>query len=165
MPEKVRLITDPVLRKPCLEVSPSEDPMFIIGLLETMNETMKAEAGIGLAANQIGHSLRIFILKREDSYQEFINPAVIMYGDIVAFEGEGCLSIPGASATTQRFATVKLSWLDKNGIKNEALFEGMEAFAVQHEMDHLNGKLYIDQFGPMKRELVLGKHRKYLRGR
>jgi peptide deformylase len=54
--------------------------------------------------------------------------------------------------------------LDRNGIRIEGSFEGMQAFAVQHEMDHLNGKLYVDQFGPLKRDLVLTKHRKYLRG-
>lgn len=164
MPEKVRLINDPVLRKPCSEVNPL-DMVFIQGLLDSMYDTMVEEQGIGLAANQIGHSVRVFILKDGDSYKEYINPEIIAQTEPVDFEGEGCLSIPGTSATTKRFKKVTLTWLDKNGIKNQSDFEDLRAFAVQHEMDHLNGKLYVDQFGPMKRTLVLDKHKKYLRRR
>jgi peptide deformylase len=163
MPEKIRLFSDPILRTVCKPLDFSEDPMFVVGLLETMNETMLAESGIGLAANQIGQSLRIFILKEEGSYKEFINPTVVAQSDPVVFEGEGCLSIPGASATTKRFNKLSLAWFDRNGIRNESEFNGMKAFAIQHEMDHLNGKLYIDQFGPTKKDLVLTKHRKFLK--
>jgi peptide deformylase len=128
-----------------------------------MNETMKAEGGIGLAANQIGHSLRIFILKREATYDEYINPKILSKKELVDFEGEACLSIPGVSAITKRYRGLELEWTDKNGTKKSEAFEGLKAFAIQHEMDHLDGKLYIDQFGPVKRSLLLGKHIKYLR--
>ena len=164
MSEKVRLITDPVLRKVCEPVDPTADPMFIIGLLEVMNETMRAENGIGLAANQIGHSLRIFILKEGESYREYINPEIISQSELVAFKGEACLSIPGTFSTTKRYNHISLTWLDKHGIKIEGNFEDMGAFTVQHEMEHLQGKLYVDQFGPVKRDLVLSKHRKFLKG-
>ena len=165
MPESVRLINDPVLRKVSEPANLADDPMFIVGLLEAMNETMRAEGGLGLAANQIGHPVRIFILKTEESYKEYINPEVTAATDLVDFEGEGCLSIPGASGTTKRYKYISLTWLDKNGIKNEGTFTDMSAFAVQHEMDHLNGKLYVDQFSSLKRDLVLGKHRKFLKRR
>jgi peptide deformylase len=164
MPEKVRLITDPVLRKVCEPVN-TLDMLFLVGLLDTMNETMRAEGGIGLAANQIGQSVRVFILKDGDSYKEYINPEVTSQLNLVPFEGEACLSIPGTSAVTKRFKNLALTWLDRDGIKKEGLFEDLQAFAVQHEMDHLNGKLYVDQFGPLRRDLVLTKHRKFLRGR
>ncbi|CAM6003918.1 unnamed protein product [Sphagnum balticum] len=142
MPEKVRLITDPVLRKVCETVDVSSDPMFLLGLLETMNETMIAERGIGLAANQIGHPIRVFILKKDDSYKEYINPEITSSSELVSFEGEACLSIPGTSGATQRYRRVSLTWVDRHGIKIEGNFEDMEAFAVQHEMDHLNGMLF-----------------------
>jgi peptide deformylase len=162
MPEKVRLINDPVLRQKCAPVN-ALDMVFILGLLDTMHETMVAEQGIGLAANQIGHSVQVFILKRDDTYDEFINPEILSQEELIDFEGEGCLSIPGTSGTTKRYRKLRLKWQDKHGHFKEDDFADMRAFAVQHEMDHLNGKLYVDQFGPMKRTLVLDKHKKFLR--
>jgi len=164
MSERVRLIDDPVLRKVCTPVDFPTDHHFMVGLLETMNETMKASNGIGLAANQIGQSLRVFILKKGDSYQEYINPEIVSKENLVTFETEACLSIPGTYGMTKRYKRVSLTWVDKNGIKNEGTFEDMEAFAIQHELDHLNGKLYIDQFSPLLRKMTLKKHHKYLRG-
>lgn len=133
--------------------------------LTDMHQTMIAESGMGLAANQIGWLLRIFVLKNKTStgYDEYINPEVLSEEELVTFENEGCLSIPGASANTQRFNKLKLQWSDRQGTRLEGYFEGMDAFAVQHEMDHLNGKLYIDQLGPVKRSMVLKKHKKYVR--
>lgn len=162
MPEQVRLLSDPALRKLCSPVNPL-DMVFVQGLLDMMSETMVAEQGIGLAANQIGHSVRIFILKEGDSYKEFINPVILQADDLVAFEGEACLSIPGTSGTTKRYKYIKLFWLDKSGTPQEGEFRDMMAFAVQHEVDHLDGKLYVDQFGPLKRDLTLSKHKKYLK--
>ena len=164
MPEKVRLIDDPILRKVCEPADLTNDPIFIAGLLEAMNETMLAEGGIGLAANQIGYSLRIFILKDgETSYKEYINPELSDVSELVPFQGEACLSIPGASSITNRYRRVCLSWLDKKGVNNQEVFEDMKAFAIQHEMDHLNGKLYVDQLSRLKREIVLNKHRKFIK--
>lgn len=143
---------DPIEEFPTLEV-----------LLKDMNETMLAENGMGLAANQIGHTVRIFILKTGEGYSEHINPEVLSQEEIVDFEGEGCLSIPGVTVTTKRFKKLRLKWQDRQGVAHEAFFEDLRAFAVQHEIDHLDGKLYVDQLGPVKRSLVMGKHRKYLR--
>lgn len=134
-------------------------------LLLDMHQTMVAENGMGLAANQVGWLLRIFILKDNslNGHCEYINPEVMSQEELVDFEGEGCLSIPGVTANTKRFNKLKLVWQDRLGTTHTGDFEGMKAFAVQHEMDHLNGKLYVDQFGPIKKSLVLGKHKKYLR--
>lgn len=162
----IRLLDDPVLRTRCEPV----DPVAIVlhdldNLLEAMHTTMKAENGIGLAANQIGRSLRIFILKDNDAYKEFINPEIVSQSDLVDFENEGCLSIPGVAANTKRYSKLTLKWLDREGTTKEQNFENMEAFAVQHEMDHLNGKLYIDQFGPLKRDMTIKKYRKFVKFR
>lgn len=152
------------MRQKCIEVS-NEDigGLEELGLLNTMHEVMKAENGMGLAANQIGKLLRVFILKREDTYDEYFNPEIISQEELVQFEGEGCLSIPGVQATTKRYRKLKLRWKDRLGTIKEGDFEDMGAFAIQHEMDHLNGKLYVDQFGPLKRDMVVSKHRKFLR--
>jgi peptide deformylase len=160
MPEKVRTLEDPVLRKPCIQVV---DVTSIYDLLNTMFETMQAEKGIGLAANQIGQSLQVFILRDGDTYKEYINPQVLSKEEEVDFEGEGCLSIPGISATTKRYRKLTLTWLDKFSNGHTADFVDMQAFAVQHEMDHLNGKLFIDQMGPMKKDVLIRKHKKFLR--
>jgi len=159
--ESVRLVYDPVLRKPCEDAHPTI--VSYASLLASMFETMKAENGRGLAANQIGHSVRIFILKDEESYKAYINPEILVQEDLVDFQGEACLSIPGISAVTKRYRKVILKWISTDGDIKIKPFHDIDAFAVQHEMDHLAGKLYIDQFGPVRQGLLLGKHKKYLK--
>ena len=164
---KIRLIDDPILRKPCepIDVWTANVLFDIDKLLDAMNSTMRAEQGVGLAANQVGYSIRVFILKDNATYKVFINPEIVSQSEPVDFEGEGCLSIPGASAMTKRYRQIRLKWVCRDGINREADFLDSEAFAVQHEMDHLDGKLYVDQLGPLRRELVLNKHKKYLKFR
>ena len=166
MSEKVRLriIDDPILREVSAPVNLPDDYTFVVGLIETMNEAMKALNGMGLAANQIGQAVQIFILKKGDSYTEHINPEVTEQSDLVTFEKEGCLSIPGAYGSTKRYNKIGLTWVDRHGIKSQGTFEGIDAFAVQHEMDHLNGKLYVDQLSPLMRKMTLKKHTKFLKG-
>lgn len=160
----VKLLNDPVLRKPCAPLTKENDIDFYVdSLLKDMNDTMEKENGIGLAANQIGHSVRIFILKTPDGYQEYINPEIVSQDELVDFDNEGCLSIPGTFAKTKRYKKLRLKWVNKLGIKMEDDFTDMQAFAVQHEMDHLDGKLYIDQLGQIKKELVINKHKKFMR--
>lgn len=152
--------------KELLEVSAGGSGYTLDQLLTDMYQTMIAESGMGLAANQIGWVMRIFILKNPSiikGYLEYINPEIVSQEELVTFEGEGCLSIPGVKADTQRYRKLTLTWQDKEGTTHEGVFENMDAFAVQHEMDHLNGKLYIDQLGPVKRSMVLKKHKKYVR--
>lgn len=162
MTEPVRLIGDPILTKPCPYVVIADHD--IDSILLAMNESMLAANGIGLAANQIGYSLRIFILKNDDcTISEYINPIIMFAADQIQFNNEGCLSIPGVSTTTTRYNEVILSWIDKNGVSHSNTFKGLKAFAAQHEMEHLEGKLYIDQFGPIKRNLIVRKHKKFIK--
>jgi peptide deformylase len=163
MSENVRMIDDPVLREICTRVNLPNDHMFIVGLIETMNETMVASNGLGLAANQIGQPVQVFILKDGDSYREYINPEILSKDELVTFDREACLSIPGAYGPTKRYRCINLAWVDKNGLRYEGYFEDLKAFAVQHEMDHLLGRLYIDQYSPLMRKLTLKKHRKFLK--
>lgn len=159
---KIKLLNDPALRKKCEPINEFNTD-YIENLLNEMHEVMKQENGAGLAANQIGHIVQIFILKRDDTYEEYINPTILAQYEEVDFIGEGCLSIPGTSATTQRYRKLTLSWVNKKGTTNTGNFEDFDAFAIQHEMDHLNGKLYIDQFGAIKRDMIINKHKKFLR--
>ncbi len=165
MTEKVRLVGDPVLKKPC-EVIPAENITLckLQPIIDQMIATMKAENGIGLAANQIGHGIRLFILRNEDAtISEFINPEIVEAVNPTQFEGEACLSVPGVHTTTTRYQSITLKWTTKTGFERQEQFHNLRAFAVQHEMDHLNGKLYLDQFGPVKQGLLLKKHKKFLK--
>ena len=162
---EIVLVGNSALRTRCEEVDLTLLPSLNIEtLLNRMHNTMKEERGIGLAANQIGVTMRIFILKLDDtSFKEYINPIITSAIELVPFEGEACLSVPGTSATTQRFRQVDLQWYDRNGTQQHSSFTDLQAFAVQHEMDHLDGKLYIDAFGPARKLLIMDKHRKYLK--
>jgi len=161
----VRLLNDPVLRQKCIPVPP-EELSKMPTLVHTMVEVMKREKGIGLAANQIGVNYAVFVLGVDGNNEEFINPEVVSVENPIDFT-EACLSIPGTSAKTKRYNTLTLQYTRTmdlaNNIRHEETFHGLKAIAIQHEMDHLNGKLYIDQFGPVKRGMVLDKHKKYLR--
>lgn len=136
-------------------------------LIDHMIETMYAAPGIGLAAPQVGVPLRIFVVdlsvghKPEDLIV-VINPEFIEL-DGKQREEEGCLSVPGFTATVERPAHVIMKGLDRNG--NEQTFEGTEllARAFQHEMDHLNGKLFVDRLMGIKRHLILRKIKKLRR--
>lgn len=162
MKSQIKLLSDPALRARCVDVA-EIDPIKLQPMLDEMFATMTAEGGMGLAANQIGYNDRIFILKRNDTYEEFINPIVVSASDKVQFEGEACLSIPGVFATTERFKEIRLRWSNRYGEVKEETMRDLQAFAVQHEIDHLDGKLFIDQFGPVRQKLLIDRHKKHLR--
>lgn len=158
---KIKIIGETVLKTKTEPVKPGED---LTSLLEEMYKVMEEAHGVGLAANQIGVSKQVFVMKARGTNEAFVNPEITNKESPTTFE-EGCLSIPGTSATTNRFNKVKLKYFKPEDLNTpvEETIEGTAAIAVQHEMDHLNGKLYVDQFGPVKRGLVLDKHRKHLR--
>jgi peptide deformylase len=157
---KLRLMNDPVLREITQPVV-AEDIPTILESLSEMIKIMKNVNGLALAANQVGISKRFFIMPIEEKIKIFINPEIIEISDKTPFE-EGCLSIPGASAQTMRARYIKFKFYDENMTSHEMELSGVQAVAVQHEIDHLDGKLYIDQLQPMKRLLVVNKHRKFL---
>lgn len=156
--KKISLLNDPVLRKVSDPVLEGED---ISGLLQDMYDVMLAEKGIGIAANQVGVAKRVFILREDDHFRVYINPEILSSSEeMIDFSGEGCLSIPGTNATTKRHKTVTLKWKDEIGRINEMEFTGIKSVAIQHEIDHLNGVLYIDQLGPLRKKMVLDKFKK-----
>lgn len=160
---KIVMMTDPVLRKVTDPVT-REELDYVKSLVPEMITTMNEAEGAGLAANQVGISKRFFILKNLETGESklYINPEITAIGEMLPFQ-EGCLSIPGTFSDTERAQVLTLKYLDENFEEQSQEYKGFTAAAVQHEVDHLNGKLYIDQLGPVKKNLVVSKHKKYLK--
>jgi peptide deformylase len=134
-------------------------------LIDDMFETMYAAPGIGLAAIQVGEPKRIFTLdlaKKDELKQPevFINPEVIWASDQRQTREEGCLSIPDYYEEVERPAAVRVRYLDLDGRVQEIEAEGMRATAMQHEIDHLNGVLFIDHISKLKRDRIIKKFTK-----
>jgi peptide deformylase len=136
-------------------------------LVDDMIETMYAAPGIGLAAPQVGVPLRIFVVDlslghNASELQVFINP-VFVERDGVQLEEEGCLSVPGFNATVARPQRAILKGLDRHGEQRTVEATELLARAFQHEMDHLDGKLFLDRVRGIKRDLIVTKIRKLSR--
>ena len=131
-------------------------------LITDMFETMYEDNGIGLAATQIGIDLRIFVIDIQDKNQKplaFINPVIIEEtGD--QKHQEGCLSVPGIYAEIKRAAKVKIEALNRDGKKFTLEANDLLSVAIQHEFDHLDGKLFIDHLSSLKKQLIKKKLKK-----
>jgi len=168
MNSKLIFVGNPTLRKMSKPVDKITDE--IRQIINDMKAVMKAESGIGLAAPQIGKNLRILIFTDPGSDQAkpvihtCINPEIITESDEQIEMNEGCLSVQGSNgpvfANLTRSETVTATWTGLNGQKKQHLLAGMAARAFLHEMDHLNGILFIDYLSDLKREMVMGKVRK-----
>ncbi|MBC56786.1 MAG: peptide deformylase [Confluentimicrobium sp.] len=140
-------------------------------LADDMLETMYDAPGIGLAAPQIGVLKRLLVMdcvKEEGAAPRpmaLFNPEIIWASDDMNTYEEGCLSIPEQYAEVDRPAEVQVRWIDPNGAQHEEHFKGLWATCVQHEIDHLNGKLFIDYLKPMKRQMITRKMVKLKRER
>jgi len=149
---------EPVLRGKALPVE--EITPEILNLIKDMAETMYADSGVGLAAPQVGVSKRIMVIDgEEDGLIVLINPMIVKSeGEVV--EEEGCLSIPGIYSQVKRSSKVTVKALNENGDPIEITKEGITARALQHEIDHLDGVLFIDRIGRMERQILLNKLKK-----
>ncbi len=160
---------DPRLKKEAEKVRDVTDELLT--LADDMLETMYDAPGIGLAAPQVGVLQRVIVLdciKDESAEPQplvMFNPEVILSSDDTNVYEEGCLSIPDQYAEVTRPAEVKVRWLNRAGEEQERDFEGLWATCVQHEIDHLNGKLFIDYLSPMKRQMITRKSQKLKRER
>jgi peptide deformylase len=146
---------EPMLREKAKKVSHFDASLH--RLLDDLLETMRDAPGIGLAANQIGVPLRVAVIELEEKVTELINPQIVRAsGEVI--DWEGCLSIPGFVAEVKRAAKVTVKAQDRHGkefrIKGEELF----ARALQHEIDHLNGILYIDYLESLEELVRVGEH-------
>jgi peptide deformylase len=136
-------------------------------LIDDMIETMYAAPGIGLAAPQIGVSLRIFVIdlslgRKPDDLLVFVNPEFVEL-EGMQLEEEGCLSVPGFNATVARPTRAVVRGLDRTGAMRTVEGSELLARALQHEMDHLDGKLFLDRVRGIKRDLIVKKIRKMAR--
>lgn len=161
----IRKFGDEVLRLPTEPVTDFEPSLQT--LIDDMVDTMYAAPGVGLAANQVGVSKRLMVIdlsvgKRPGQLHVFINPEIIdSEGEIT--EEEGCLSIPDFVEVVTRPEKVKLRYLDRSGEQREMWGEGLMARAMCHEIDHLNGTLFVDHLRGFKKERILKKISKLVR--
>ncbi|MDA7427328.1 peptide deformylase [Primorskyibacter aestuariivivens] len=169
MKRPILIHPDPRLKKTCAPVPDITDELR--ALADDMLETMYAAPGIGLAAPQVGVLDRLIVLDCEkDEAAEpkpiaMFNPEVIASSDDLNTYEEGCLSIPDQYADVTRPKEVTVRWLDRDGTLQERDFGGLWATCVQHEIDHLNGKLFIDYLKPLKRQMITRKMQKLKRER
>lgn len=130
-------------------------------LLDEMAASMKEYEGIGIAANQIGVPLKVAIIGREDGSQfEIVNPEILSKEEPIEFR-EGCLSVPDQFEMTPRFRKVKVKYQDKTGAWHELEAEDRLAHVLQHEIDHLNGFVFVTKLSSLKRGLIRDKMKKY----
>lgn len=154
---------DPVLRQRAKEIEKGTD---LKQLIDDMYETMHGASGIGLAAPQIGKSFRLFIVDgtvledepdMQDFKKAFVNPQVIEeLGTPWEYE-EGCLSIPTIREKVSRKEKLRIRYFDENWNPHEEEYDGMKARIIQHEYDHIEGKLFVDYLPALKKRLLKGK--------
>ena len=159
---------DPRLRTKAVPLTPEQvtTPAFQ-GLLDDMFQTMYDAPGIGLAASQVDVHQRFMVIdisEEKNQPQVFINPELSDKAGEQVYQ-EGCLSVPGIFADVTRADEITVRFLDRQGQPQELRADGLLAVCIQHEMDHLDGKLFVDYLSPLKREMVrkkLAKQRKHV---
>lgn len=169
MKRPILIHPDPRLKKVC---SPVDDITGELSMLaDDMLETMYDAPGIGLAAPQVGVLQRLIVLdcvKEEGAApcpMVMFNPEIVASSDETSVYEEGCLSIPEQYAEVTRPAEVEVAWIDQKGNPQKQSFDKLWATCVQHEIDHLNGKLFIDYLKPLKRQMITRKMQKLKRER
>jgi peptide deformylase len=160
---------DPVLRQISKPVETFDDELKT--LVADMFETMYEAPGIGLAAVQVGIPIRLLVIDLQEPREEggepvrdprvFINPEILWHSDTEVPYTEGCLSVPEQYAEVMRPDKIRARWQDVDGKSHEEEIDGLLAICLQHEMDHLNGVLFIDHLSRLKRDMVLKKLAKW----
>jgi len=153
-------IGDPVLRERARELNPEEiGSDEIQRLIDDLIETKRATHGAGIAANQIGEAVRVAIVEVEEGNPRYpykppepltvmVNPAIEPIGDEAVEINEGCLSVPALRGNLQRHLAVRIRYLDRHGDQHEVVKRGLTAGTFQHEVDHLDGVLFVDRADP-----------------
>jgi len=154
---------DPILRKRCLPVSEVDDQVRV--LMDDMLETMYDAPGIGLAAPQVSVHKRVIVVDASDQNSEraplhLANPEIIQQSDDLVIFDEGCLSFPEQYAEVERPSRVCIRYLDYNNEIKEIDADGLLSTCIQHEIDHLDGKLFVDRISLLKRDIILRKMKK-----
>lgn len=158
-------LPDPVLRKVSEPVERVDAEL--VKLADDMLETMYDAPGVGLAAVQVGVLKRLVVLDVSEGDERnplvLFNPEILQLGDETRLHEEGCLSIPDTHVDIERPASLVVGYIDREGKPRELKAEGLLATAVQHEIDHLNGKMIIDYLSRLKRDIVVRKFKKLAR--
>jgi peptide deformylase len=149
---------DPRLRTVAKPVTEVDDGMRV--LIDNMIETMYDATGIGLAASQVDVHVRLLVIdisEERNQPQVFINPEVTVLDDTLGSYDEGCLSVPGFYEEVHRPRRVRVQALDRDGKAFSEELDGLAAICLQHEIDHLDGKLFVDYISPLKRQRIRRK--------
>ena len=163
----------PVLRKVAEDITP--DYPILKELIQNMFETMDHADGVGLAAPQIGLPIRVVVVDLDvlsEDYPEYkgfrkayINAHILeVSGEEVSME-EGCLSLPGIHESVKRGNKIRVKYLDEDLVEHDEIVEGYLARVMQHEFDHLDGKMFIDHLSPLRRQMIKGKLNAMLKGK
>jgi peptide deformylase len=168
MKRPILIHPDPRLKKVAAPVADINDELR--ALADDMLETMYDAPGIGLAAPQLGISERLIVMdcvKEEGPPRPYVmfNPQVVASSDAKSVYEEGCLSIPEQYGEVERPAEVEVRWIDRDGVERVETFDKLWATCVQHEIDHLDGKLFIDYLTPMRRQMITRRMQKLKRER
>ena len=160
MKRKILIEPDPILRKKCESLEQVDDD--VRKLMKEMLETMYEAPGIGLAAVQVGILKRLIVIdiskdkeKRDPLF--LVNPKIVHQSKETSIYEEGCLSLPGQFAEIERPAKCVLKYVNYNGNEEELKAEGLLATCIQHEVDHLNGILFIDYLSKLKKDMIIKK--------
>jgi peptide deformylase len=157
----LRIMGDPVLREKAAPVARVTSE--IRTLIADMFDTMYAEEGVGLAAPQVGVGARVIVVDPHEGDAQplaLVNPEIVYFSEEVDRAEEGCLSIPGLKEIVERSLAVRVQGLDPDGNPVTIEAEGFVARILQHEVDHLDGILFIDRVSPIKRKMLLAKWQK-----
>lgn len=158
-------VPDPRLKLVSSPVERVDDELRV--LIADMFDTMYAANGIGLAAIQVGVPKRVLVMDLQEEEGEdgkpiraprvFINPEILDPAEERSLYNEGCLSVPDQYAEVERPKTCRVTWLDEDGQPHDELFDGLLATCIQHEMDHLNGVVFLDHLSRLKRQMIMKK--------
>ena len=160
---RIELLGAPVLRTRATEVTQVDEQLRL--LVADMFDTMYAAEGIGLAGPQVGVSKRVVVVDLQDEESQrfaLINPVIVEKSSELEKGEEGCLSIPGVSSQVERVARVTVEAIDEEGHPFRIEADGLLARCLQHEVDHLDGILFIDRLSPLKRSMLLKKYQQLL---
>ena len=169
----IYLLGQPVLRKETEEIT--ADYPNLAELLDNMFQTMYNSDGVGLAAPQVGLDIRLFVIDacpmKEDfpgidsTKRVFINPEIIETSEeTIAYE-EGCLSVPGIHEKVTRPTTITINYFDENFVEHDEWVDGFLARVMQHEFDHLDGKVFTDRIAPLRKQMVKSKLNAIVKGK
>lgn len=169
----IYLYGQPVLRKVAEDITP--DYPNLKELIANMFETMHKADGVGLAAPQIGLPIRVVVIDLDvysdehpefkDFHKAYINPHIIeTSGEEISME-EGCLSLPGIHEPVRRANKIQVKYMDEDFVERNEIVEGYLARVMQHEFDHLDGKMFIDHISPLRKQMIKGKLNAMLKGK